>query len=73
MAKGKDDLRQHACYVLLTCAPPDHTGHMEVALTYEGDEALAAYLVDGAKQYFADKNEEYEGVESSSAPYVLSS
>lgn len=41
-----------ACYVLITCTEPDESGKMQVALDYEGDETLAAYLVENAAQVF---------------------
>ena len=42
----------NACYVLITCASPSGDGKMEVEMSYEGDEVLAAYLVDNAQQVF---------------------
>lgn len=55
----KDTLaKNHLCYVLITCDPPDDDeGKMQVELTYEGDAALAAYLLQGA-QAFVDEQEE---------------
>lgn len=41
---------QHACYVLITCGAPSEEGEMEVEMTYEGDHALASYLIDHAHQ-----------------------
>lgn len=42
----------NACYVLITCGSPSNDGKMEVEMFYDGDEALAAYLVDNAQQVF---------------------
>lgn len=42
---------KHACYVLITCDPPTEDGEMNVAMTYEGDPMLAAYLLQGAQTY----------------------
>ncbi len=44
---------QHACYVLITCQEPSSDGEMQVEMSYEGDEALAAYLVESASAAFA--------------------
>ncbi|MEL7431521.1 MAG: hypothetical protein AAGI90_03205 [Chlamydiota bacterium] len=49
----KNSLRkEHACYVLITCKEPSEDGKMEVELSYEGDETLAAYLVESASEAF---------------------
>jgi membrane-bound inhibitor of C-type lysozyme len=45
----------HACYVLITCSEPSKEGHMEVEMNYEGDESLAAFLVDNASQVFDER------------------
>lgn len=39
---------KHACYVLITCGEPNGQGKMEVEMTYEGDETLAAFLIESA-------------------------
>lgn len=44
-----------ACYVLITCTEPDADGKMEVEMNYDGDEALAAFLVENAVQVFDDR------------------
>ena len=41
-----------ACYVLITCTEPSADGKMEVAMNFEGDEDLAAFLVENAGQVF---------------------
>lgn len=41
-----------ACYVLITCTEPSADGKMNVEMNYEGDEGLAAFLVDNASQVF---------------------
>ena len=43
-----------ACYVLITCTEPNREGKMEVEMNYEGDECLAAFLVENAVQVFDD-------------------
>ena len=44
-----------ACYVLITCTEPDAEGKMDVQMNYEGDESLAAFLVENAGQVFDDQ------------------
>lgn len=42
-----------ACYVLITCTPPDGEGKMNVEMNYEGDDTLAEFLIENATQVFA--------------------
>lgn len=49
-------IKKHVCYVLITCDAPSEDGEMQVEMTYEGDTALAAYLLQGA-QSFIDQQE----------------
>jgi hypothetical protein len=46
--------KQHACYVLITCDHPDKEGQMKINMSYQGDQALASYLVEGAQAYLED-------------------
>lgn len=48
--------KNHACYVLITCNQPSLGGDMEVQMSYEGDAALASYLIQGA-QVIIDEDE----------------
>lgn len=41
--------KRHACYILITCDLPTEDGTMNVRMSYEGDAALASYLLDGAQ------------------------
>jgi len=41
-----------ACYVLITCSKPTENGKMEVEMDFDGDEELAAFLVENASQVF---------------------
>jgi hypothetical protein len=50
-------LKNHACYVLITCDEPSDDGDMQVEMTYEGDATLAAYLLQGAQSFMHDKEE----------------
>lgn len=59
---SKQDLRQllaerNACFVLITCGEPTTEGKMEVELTYEGDDSLAAYLIESAHGLIENQNE----------------
>lgn len=49
-----------ACYVLISCTTPDANGNMEVNMKFEGDETLAAFLVQNASQVFEDQRNERE-------------
>lgn len=40
-----------SCYVLITCDPPTANGEMHVEMSYEGDAAVAAYLLQGAQTF----------------------
>ena len=44
-----------ACFVLITCSEPNEEGKMEVELNYDGDETLAAFLVENAVKVFENK------------------
>ena len=48
-----------SCYVLITCGQPSEDGQMQVEMTYQGEPALAAYLLQGA-QLFIDQEEEQD-------------
>ena len=55
----KKTLREkNACYVLITCKEPGEDGKMEVELTYEGDECLAAYLIESAQGFIDERLED---------------
>lgn len=56
LEKIKQSLSEkHACYVLITCSEPSKEGQMQVEMCYDGDESLAAFLVDNASQVFDDR------------------
>lgn len=50
--------KNHACYVLITCDEPTDDGNMQVEMTYEGDAALAAYLLQGAQSIIDESDDE---------------
>ena len=50
--------KNHACYLLITCAEPTADGNMKVEMTYKGDRALASYLLQGA-QTLVDEQDLY--------------
>ena len=56
LSKIKKMLGDHcACFVLITCSEPDKNGKMEVEMNYEGEEHLAAFLVENASQVFEQR------------------
>lgn len=46
--------KKTTCYILITCSEPDQEGKMEVEMNYDGDEVLAAYLLESATKAFDD-------------------
>ncbi|MBS0623447.1 MAG: hypothetical protein JSS62_02380 [Verrucomicrobia bacterium] len=48
---------QHACRILITCALPTGDGKMDVEMSYEGDPALASYLLERAQSYIEHDDE----------------
>lgn len=56
--------KNNVCYVLITCAEPSDSGDMEVEMTYEGDAALACYLLQGA-QNLIEEQEEFPSISQS--------
>lgn len=46
------------CYVLITCEEANADGDMQVEMTYEGDAALASYLLQGAQNAIDEQDEE---------------
>ena len=56
ISKIKKELSElHSCYVLVTCGEPSPDGKMEVEMNYQGDESLAAFLLENAAQVFDEK------------------
>ena len=49
--------KNNVCYVLITCAEPSDSGDMQVEMTYEGDAALACYLLQGAQNLIEEQDE----------------
>ncbi len=54
----KELAKEHACFVLITCGKPSEEGDMQVELKYEGDLALAAYLIQGAQNYMDEQQDD---------------
>jgi hypothetical protein len=62
--RGREHLRKAlhkniSCYVLITCEGPSEKGEMPVEMTYQGEETLISYLLQGA-QLHIDQDEEDE-------------
>ena len=50
--------KRYSCYVLITCEEPTKAGDMKAELTFEGDEILAAYLIEHARELFDSVEEQ---------------
>lgn len=48
--------KKHVCYVLITCDAPSDDGKMKVEMSYEGDAALASYLLQGAQSIIDEQD-----------------
>ena len=48
-------VRKKVCYVLISCEAPNHRGEMEVEMTFDGDQYLAGYLIESARQMFEEQ------------------
>lgn len=51
----------HSAYVLITCGSPSDDGRMNVEMTYEGDPALAAYLLQTAQSFVEEDPDDLPG------------
>lgn len=47
--------KDHACYILITCDKPSSDGNMNVNMSYEGDNFLVSYLIQGAQNLIDEK------------------
>jgi hypothetical protein len=52
--------KRTACYILITCEEPSADGNMNVQMSYEGDPALASYLLQGAQAKIDGEDDESE-------------
>ena len=44
-----------ACCILISCTEPKKDGNMDIEMHYEGDEILAAFLLESANQVFEER------------------
>ncbi len=56
--------KEHLCYVLITCEEPSENGNLQVEMSYEGDAALASYLLHGAQTIIDGHEQEKKSFES---------
>lgn len=49
-----------SCFVLIACSAPSKDGKMDVKMHFDGDEALASFLVDNASQVFEERSTQRE-------------
>lgn len=50
--------KKTSCYVLITCGEPSEDGEMPVEMTYQGEETLVSYLLQGAQLHIEQEEEE---------------
>jgi hypothetical protein len=62
--------KNHTCYILITCNAAAADGNMQVEMTYEGDPALAACLLEGAQNMLDEQVQEALMSESELTPSV---
>lgn len=43
------------CCIMITCSQSGLDGNMQVEMHYEGDESLAAFLLENANQVFEER------------------
>jgi len=65
----KELAKRHACYVLITCNEPSDDGEMQVEMSYEGDAALAAYILQGAQLHIDEQEIDRPSVENDKIRY----
>ncbi len=49
-----------ACCVIITCSEPSSDGKMDVEMSFEGEESLAAFLIENASQVFDQRSSRQE-------------
>lgn len=48
--------KKNACTICISCKEPSEDGKMQVEMTCEGDEVLAAYLLESAQSLLDRQN-----------------
>ena len=56
MSKMRRRVRKNACKICISCKEPTEDGQMQVEMTCEGDEILAAYLLQNAQSLLEQKS-----------------
>lgn len=54
--------KNNACYILITCNDSSVNGEKDVEMSYQGDIALASYLLQGAQLALDEQFEGEEGM-----------
>lgn len=49
---------KNACTIHISCKEPSEDGKMQVEMSYEGDEVLAAYLLENAQSILSNQSGE---------------
>lgn len=56
MSKMRRSSRKNACTICISCREPTEDGQMQVEMTCEGDEILAAYLLESAQSILDNRS-----------------
>lgn len=56
--------KKNACTIMISCQEPAEDGKMHVEMTYEGDEVLAAFLIESAQSIFDHQRNDSSKVSS---------
>ena len=56
MSKMRRRSKKNACTIYISCNEPSEDGKMHVEMTCEGDEILAAYLLESAQSILDDRS-----------------
>lgn len=64
MTKMRRRPKKNACTIKISCEEPTEDGKMEVEMTCEGDEVLAAYLLESAQSILDSRREPSSKVSS---------
>lgn len=56
MSKMRRRQKNTACTILISCNEPNEDGKMQVEMTCEGDEVLAAYLLENAQMMLGNSD-----------------
>ncbi len=64
MSKMRRRSKKNACTIFISCNEPSEDGKMHVEMTCEGDEVLAAYLLQNAQSILDSKEDSSSKISS---------